>query len=290
MGTLRVVDGEQRRNVPLAASTLVGRGWPCHVVLTHPAAPLYWLEIRWYGGAWAWRTLAADARTRGVGAFVGTDWRALSGSGGRAPRVSLTEDCWVELVDAGAPGAFLTDADSRVPLDPTDLEPWLEVRREAVLPLDAEGNMSPALADGALFRAGDRVVRVHVPSREDDTLGGRVDIGARDLEVHVDLEAAVARFSQGHAEVEARGACVRLLAAYLEARGNDLPEGGWLSPAEALEAWRAHGGPADAHADRVGWERSKLRAQLSRAGATCVDALYEIRRDGDTVRARVRPT
>ena len=38
----------------------------------------------------------------------------------------------------------------------------------------------------------------------------------------------------------------------------------------------------------MAWERSKLRAQLSRAGATGLDALYEIRRDGDTVRTRVR--
>ncbi len=61
-------------------------------------------------------------------------------------------------------------------------------------------------------------MRVHVPSRECDTLGTRVDLSQDDLYVELDAEAQVARFSQGNAEVTARGACVRLLAVYIGAR------------------------------------------------------------------------
>ncbi len=61
-----------------------------------------------------------------------------------------------------------------------------------------------------------------------------------------------------------------------------------LTPDDAHAAWLARGGPAESFPARMAWERSKLRAQLSRAGATGLDALYEIRRDGDTVRTRVR--
>ncbi len=36
----------------------------------------------------------------------------------------------------------------------------------------------------------------------------------------------------------------------------------------------------------MAWERAKLRASLSRAGVTGLNALYEVRREGDTVRVR----
>jgi len=72
------------------------------------------------------------------------------------------------------------------------------------------------------------------------------------------------------------------------AREADVPAGGWLTPDDAHAAWLARGGPPDSTTARMAWERSKLRAQLSRSGATGLDALYELRRDGDTVRTRVR--
>ena len=50
--------------------------------------------------------------------------------------------------------------------------------------------------------------------------------------------------------------------------------GGWLTPDDAHAAWLARGGPAESSPARMAWERSKLRAQLSRSG--------------DTVRTRVR--
>lgn len=288
MSTLRIVDGDDRRTVPLASSTLVGRAWACHARISHLAAPLYWLEIRWLSGAWAWRALAADARTRGGGPFLSSGWRALTPAGGRAPRVSLGPDLWVELRDSGPPLPFLADAESGAPVEPEAVDHAVELRADAVFALGSDGLPGEPLADGAIVVVDGRALRVHVPVVEADTLGARVDLGAHDLVVDIDVEAQVARFSQGHAEVSARGACVRLLAAYLAARAANVPNGGWLTPDEAHAGWVALGGPADASPARVAWERAKLRAQLSRAGATQVDALYEVRRDGETVRTRVR--
>jgi hypothetical protein len=288
MGMLRIIDGAARRTFPLAASTLVGRGWPCLARLEHPAVPLYWLEIRWYGGAWAWRTLAAEARTRASGTFTQGGWRTFTSAGGRAPRVTLAEDVWVELIDASAPDAFLTDVETGERVPPDDAEEDLEVHAAAILPIAAEGDPERAFADGAIVRVGTRVLRVHVPSREADTLGARLDLAAPDVELFLDRDALTARFVLGDAEVVARGACVRLLDVYVCARELDTPQGGWLTPDEAYAEWVARGGSPSSRADRVAWERAKLRAQLSRVGATGLDALYEVRRDGETVRTRVR--
>ena len=288
MGTLRIVDGEARRSLPLATSTLIGRGGACLVRLRHPAVPLYWLEVRWGNGAWSWRALAAEARTRGGGAFVGSGWRALTAAGGRAPRITLAVDVWVELLDAGPPRPFLTDVAPGDPVPAEQVDHTLEVRDDAIVPLSAEGDPAGGLPDGAVVRAGDRMVRVHIPTREADTQGSRLDLAAPDLELQIDVEALTARFMLGDAEVIARGACVRLLDVYVAAREADVPAGGWLTPDDAHAAWLARGGPADSSPARIAWERSKLRAQLSRAGATGLDALYEVRRDGDTVRTRVR--
>ena len=294
MATLRIVDGARRQTLPLAASALVGRGWPCLVRLVHPAAPAYWLELRWFDGTWAWRALTAEARTRGGGAFVANGWRALVPAGGRPPRISLGDDLWIELTDASAPVAFLTDVETGAAIemgsDGLDAltEGVLELRSDAILPLGADGEPGPPVADGAVLRAGDRMLRAHVPQAGSDTLGGRIDLSRKGVEIEFDEEARVARFSQGEAEVQVRGACVRVLAVYAEARARDLPAGGWLTPDEALAGWRDRGAPPDCHAARVAWERAKLRAQLSRAGAVGLDALYEVRRDGETVRTRLR--
>lgn len=288
MGTLRIVDGETRRSLPLAASTLVGRGWSCLARLRHAAVPLYWLEVRWSAGSWSWRALAAEARTRGGGAFVGSGWRALTPAGGRAPRVTLADDVWVELTDAAPPQPFLTDVETGDHVPAEDADQVLEVRADAIVPLTAEGDPAGGLPDGAVVRVGARMVRVHVPTRDPDTQGARIDLSAPDVELHLDLEALEARFVLGDAEVIARGACVRLLDAYVAAREADVPAGGWLTPDDAHAAWLARGGPADSSPARMAWERSKLRAQLSRAGAAGLDALYEVRRDGDTVRTRAR--
>lgn len=287
MGQLRFSDGGERRTLPLAPSTLVGRSWACIARFHHPTVPLYWMEVRWYGGAWAWRVLAGAAHTRGAGASVGDSWRSFSGPGGRPPRVTLDEAVWVELVNDSPPQPFAVDAFTGEPIASEELLNLVEVHNDALLPLDAEGDENARLRDGELFRAGDRVLRAHVPGRIADTEGRRMHFEKDEIEVGIDLEALVARFSNGPLAVEARGECVRVLAAYHRVRESGIPEGGWLTPNEALAEWIDLGGTEASHAERMSWERSRVRSQLSRAGVGGLDRLFEIRREGDTVRCRL---
>jgi hypothetical protein len=288
MGTLTLTDGLRRVVHPLAASALVGRGWPCAVRLEHPAAPLYWLELRWMEGLWAWRPLSAELRTRGAGAFLAAGWRELDRAGGRPARLSLAEDLWIELTDPSAPVPYVSDLETGLPIDEDEALVLLEVRADGVFLAGAEGQSAAPLADGQVVRAGARLLRAHVPGPGVHTVGAVIDLGGPDLCLDIDLATPEARLSQGGAEVRLRGAGVGLLAAYSAARRANMPTGGWLSPAEALVGWAAHGGPAAAPLERVAWQRAKLRAQLARAGVAQVDALFEVRHDGDTMRTRLR--
>ena len=137
MGTLLLTDGDGARVVPLAPSTLVGRSWSCIARLTHPACPLYWLEVRWIAGAWAWRALGAAGRTRGAGAHVREDWRALAAAFGRGARVTLDDACAIELVDDSPPRPFAVDALSGEPLPDEELQLYAEVRPDGIWPLGA---------------------------------------------------------------------------------------------------------------------------------------------------------
>jgi hypothetical protein len=73
-----------------------------------------------------------------------------------------------------------------------------------------------------------------------------------------------------------RGEGVRVLEVYRAARAADIPAGGWLAAAGALDAYVALGGPADAPIERLSWERCRLRSVLARAGAVGVAGLFEV--------------
>jgi hypothetical protein len=292
MGTLLLTDGHDARVVPLSSSTLVGRAWSCVARVEHAACPLYWLEVRWMGGGWAWRALAAGARTRGTGARLRDEWRALTSAFGRGARVTLDEACAIELVDDGPPRPFAVDALSGAPLTDEELEALAEVRPDGVWPLEGSGTSAEALGDGQTFVApdgngGTRVLRVHVPGVVSHTAETRVDLQRDGARVIVDVAELRATILQGRAAVEVRGECVRVLAVYAEARGADLPSGGWLKPAEAHTAWVAQGGRADSPLRRIEWERARLRGRLAREGVASVDRLFEVRREGDTMRTRL---
>ena len=253
MGSLRIVDGDCRRTVPLAASSLVGRAWACLARIREVSVPLYWLELRWYSGTWAWRPLSAGGRTRGIGHSLGSEWRALVGSGGRPPRISLSSAVWVELIDPSPPEAFVTDAITGEALSPAETEELVELRRGAILPFEAEGDLEQGYADGVVWVVAGRALRAHVPAAEADTLDRCLDLSHPEVELDLDPGSLTARFRLGDAEAQARGACVRLLQVYAEARATDRPPGGWLTPDEALAAWVSLGAPADARPDRVAW-------------------------------------
>jgi hypothetical protein len=291
MGTLLVTDGADSRVLPLAPSTLVGRSWSCLARVAHPACPLYWLEVRWIAGAWAWRALAASARTRGAGAFVREEWRALTSAFGRGARVTLDDACSVELVDDAPPRPFAVDALTGEPLPDAELHALAEVRPDGIWPLEGQGRPGEALSDGHTFLAPGsdppRVLRVHVPGVLAHTAETRLDLARPGVIVEIDADLSRATFLQGATSVEVEGECVRVLAVYARARATDLPMGGWLRPAEAWDGWVALGGNPTSPVRRVEWERARLRGKLARAGVGSVEALFEVRREGDTMRTRL---
>ena len=131
------------------------------------------------------------------------------------------------------------------------------------------------------------MLRAHVPGVLTHTAETRVDLARAGVTLEIDPDLARATFLQGSASVEVHGECVRVLSVYARARLADLPEGGWLRPAEAWEAWVALGGNAASPTRRVEWERARLRGRLARAGVGGVERLFEVRREGETMRTRL---
>ena len=285
MRLLLHADG-RTRSLPLAASTLVGRAPTCHARVADPGVPLHWLEVRWLGDGWGWRALGALGLTRGTGAVDSAGWRRMSVHAGRGTRVTLEGHAWVELLDAGPPAPFVVDLATGDALDDAVLAQVVEVWRDRWLPVSADGDPSRTLVDGEVFVEGGRPYRVWIPAPIEATLGSRLDLRRGGVDLELDAEGRCATFVQGDAEAQVRGECVRVLAVYAAARrfGD-----GWLSPQEAWEGWHARGAPADARMERVGWERTRLRSALSRAGVAGLDQLFEVDRAGMEWRLRLAP-
>lgn len=301
MGLLLVGVGADRRLLPMPSLALVGRAPACFLRVDHPACPAHWLEIRWRGGAWAWRALAAPERTRGSGAFLTEGWRALELTPERGTRVALDADAFVEIVDASPPEPFAWDLVAGRALTGEALEQVAERRGSDLLPIAAEGDPAARLADGAVWvhvGAGEpRALRAHVPAPLPDTLATRLDLARGDVVVDADLARATATFHQGATEVSVTGQAVRVLVAYALARAADtagapaqagLPStAGWRTAAEVWSDWVALGGNAATPHDAVAWERTRLRQLLHRARVGSVQALFEQRKPGAYVQIRL---
>ncbi len=275
MSTILLCDRQHSRVIPLAASTLVGRHWACPARLADPSCPLYWLELRWLEGTWGWRALGAEERTVGTGASLPAGWRALPVATHRSGRVRLSEGTWLELLTPGPPRTYLVTLPGGELVEEEAAATWAELRPDMALPLDAEGDASRAYPDGHVIAREGVAVRVHAPGAVASTLEAALDL-SRPCFLDLDLETLTASFSGGGSCVTARGECVRVLAAYLEARRMDVPRGGWLSAVEAHAAWVALGGDASAPLTRLSWERCRLRSVLSRGGAAGVGSLFEV--------------
>ncbi len=279
MAGLSVQRGDTTRIVPLAGSSLVGRGPACIVRIDDSAVPTHWLELRWVEGSWRWRIFAAAARTRGVGMLHDEGWRGLPvTTEGRPQRIRLDDVASVALVEGGPPTHFALDLTSSATLEGDALCEIVEVRDDGVLPLDAEGDTARALADGAVVGHGGRTWRLHLAGAPDATRVVRMDLARPGVTVEIDPERLRATFYQGEVDVSVNGEHVRALATYALARREDVFCGGWLSPEAAWEKWRGLGGNPASSVARLGWDRGRCRAHLTRVGVAGVEHLFETRR------------
>ncbi len=289
MATILVTHAGSPRAVPLAASTLVGRGWPCLARVHDAGVPLYWIELRWQAG-WTWRVLAADERTRGPGTVRDDGWRDLPcGTPRRPMAVRLGEDLSVELVEDGPPTPFLHEPATGEFLRGDAVGSMVEVRGDALLPLEAEGNPAMALHDGDTLVHEGRVLRVHGVSAPLATSRLRIDLARPCARVLVDESPLRATLLQGDAHLELTGEHLRTLLVYAQARAAD-PSGGWLRPSDAWSRWRAAGGNMDSPPERLSWDRARIRAELHAAGVGHPEALFEVARDALGARVRLALT
>ncbi len=279
MASILLSHGTLSRRVTLPATCLVGRAAGCLARVTDPAVPSHWLELRWAEGHWRWRALAATARTRGVGMLADDGWRNLPlSSEARPQRIRLDDVLAVELVEGGAPEAFLVELQSGEVRTGGAMTEVIEVWDDGtLLPYEAEGHRDARLQDGDVIVRDGRAWRVHPAETPEPTARVCIDLAKPGASVDIDADALRVTVHQGEADVTITGEHVRVLTTYALARRDD-DEGGWLAADEAWTRWRALGGNPQSPADRLGWDRGRCRAHLARLGVGNVELLFEARR------------
>ena len=124
--------------------------------------------------------------------------------------------------------------------------------------------------------------------RDTDTMLGSMDLATQECEVEIDLDAMTATFESSRGSASASGECVRVLAAYaLARRDENRVDGGWLTAQEIYNRWVDLGGNASSKMDRPGFERGKLRNQLTKQSVTSVKSLFERRASGARTEIRL---
>lgn len=279
MAILSITEGTTTRRLPLCPATVVGRAAGVHARIADPSVPLHWLELRWTEGAWRWRCLAGTPRTRGVGMLLEDGWRSLPvGTDARPQRIRLYDRVSVELVEGGAPAPFLLDLVTGTVCRDDALAELVEVREDALLPLEAEGDPAQRHRDGDVFVRDGRAWRVHLADSPEATARAILDLARPGVTLDPDPSGLRAVLTQGTSEVVLTGEHVRVLALYAQARRANVPTGGWLTTTEAWRLWRERGGNPDSPADRIGWDRGRCRSHLARLGVAGVERLFETRR------------
>ena len=265
----------------LPASTIVGRAAGCALRMDDRDLPMHWLEIRWSPHGWCWRTLAGEARTRGVGSLLADGCRQLpESSHARPQRIRFGDGLALELVEGGPPERLLVDLQTGECLAGEAMGAVVEVRETVLLPFEADGDPSRALQDGDVVIHAARAFRVHLAGCAPATRNLRLDLARGTASVDLLDDGFRAVFHQDGSEVSLVGEHVRTLAVYAEARRADEPRGGWLSVPDAWAHWTAAGGNPDSPLERLAWDRARCRTHLARLAVGGLEQLFESRRVG----------
>jgi hypothetical protein len=293
MGQLRVQIDDDFYEWPLASTELVGRHWRSSLRIRSAAVPQFWLELRWRGPSWSWRTLAATETTRGTGAVDAAGWRHWDRAGGVVRLDHAGALIELRLLDAGPPEPLLAELAThrRLPLARAHnlIERWPDGR---IWPLGVDVDSVPALEPGDVFVHDERVYQLLEtgPLISTDRVGP--SIAEPELGLGFDLERMEARIEGRGWDASVRGECVRVVAAYARARlsDGDGGGGGWLPTEAAFDEWVALGGRPESPQARLGWERGKFRSQLAQQGVSALERLFETRRHGGLAEVRLALT
>ena len=290
MGKACLIVDDTALELPLGASTRIGRHWSCDGVVHLSSAPLYWIEVRWRGDHWSWRPLGAGERTRGTGAAEPAGFRSWGSGQGRVRLDGC--GCLVELrlLDAAAPRLLLEELESHKRIADADLERFLEIWPDGrIWPLGADPGIDPPLGDGSVFVRDQRAYRLHRPAPVRDITAAVLDAQDDDLILSIDLDTLQATFAAKQREALVTGECVRVLAVYARARSSDADGGGggWIGASAAHDAWVRLGGRCSSPIDRLAWERGKLRTRLASQGMCGLESLFETRRGAGHAEVRL---
>ncbi len=287
MGRIRITAANDQRELPLAATTVLGRHPSCTWVLPQPEIPTFWVELRWTRAGWSWRELGGDARgPRKRSRALGQDWWLID-RGGRLNGRSVR----VELIDAGPPDRFAVELDSGQVLDGERLQRVVADDTGQPLPADWElaADPPPPLSDGEQFEVGGQRYRYHAGSAPQATAQRQLDLLRHScrLELGVEDGRPVLHVWDGPVERKARGAPLWSLVPYLEARITDTPRGGWLSLGQAHTRWQELCPGSSSGQERVGQDRSRACRALHALGVVNPHALFARRRIDDHWQVRV---
>jgi hypothetical protein len=302
MPSILVQDGDISRWLPLAATCLVGRSAACLGRVANLGCPAHWLELRWRGDGWSWRPLAGGERTRGAGAVLPDGWRRMDMAGGKGTRISHDCGVSVELIEGGDPAPFVWDLLADAALSEQELDEVVEILGGELRAVGPDGAPAARLTDGQCWLhrrpSGElRALRAHLPMPMHKTEQPTLDLSVGGVTATLELRESRLTLRRGRAQVEVKAACVRALAVFALARNEAIGRGeaggpsasseGWITAAEAYQAWVRMGGPASSPVDAVAWERGRLRRLLHGAGVASLDLLFEQRKEGPYVRTRL---
>lgn len=290
MAVVRLSTGMDVALVPASASTRVGRHWSNDLRLSDPAAPLHWLELRWRGDHWAWRTLSARSRTRGTGKLEDEEWRSWAGGRGVARLDGAATSIEFALVDGSPPAPFIEDFATGARLSSESSQRILEIWKDGrAWPLGSEPDQQRSMRDGEVFVHHGVPHRYHGGCALASTQPNEFDCSGSDVTLDIDLGTRSAVWGWSPGEVRISGACVVVLATYALARleAAESEAGGWLDTESARARWIALGGNSESPMARLGWERGKLRSRLSAAGAAGLERLFEWQRSEGVTRVRL---
>ncbi len=274
MGAITITEGEEIRELPLAATTALGRHGSCTWGLQTAQVPTFWIELRWTTHTWAWRELGGDAlgpRRQVTG--LGTEWWQLE----PGQRIS-GRGVVVELSDPSPPQRFVVDTQSNEVISGKRLDKLVAADTARPMPADWETRdvAVSSLADGDIFTVRGRSYRFHEASPPQPTSQRQLDLlrPSCSLELRVEDGRPVLEIWDGPVERKAKGSTLWALVPYLEARLEDIPRGGWLPLDEAHSRWqelcpRSKSGP-----DRVGLDRSRVCRALHSLGVVNPHALF----------------
>ena len=283
MGSLLVVQGDERYEIELVASTLLGRHWNCDIVVEDRHVPNFWLELRWLGKMWGWRGLTAVDRLRGTGRVMDGGWRELS-QGGRVRCGHILE---IELVDVDPPVLSLRDLVSGELVSDNEIGDFIDWRDEGAFTLADEEEEAHRLRDGEVLTARGGVFEVRLPLSDARTEMALFHLEHPTVRLEVNLDNQTAAFCAGDNRVSIEGATGLVLCVFALARLEADESGGWLTLDEAFERWLHAGGSKSSEARRISWEKGKIRTRLSQANVAGGSDLFENQRRGGTASSRL---